>query len=526
MSTGSSRPTIGGLLMVVGLLIVSSLMVVSCGSGGSSSNGTGGNGPGGNGSCDISVGSEDCDNDSRTNNADNCPTVANTDQNDGDSDGVGDVCDVDDDNDGLVEIYDSAMLWAVHCDPDGTSYTAPMTDADGAVMLGSNGYPQCGTTANRNGALATKTPTDTTDCTAETAPDSGIYLCGYELGGDIDFPADWISLRDRDVGTSRNGSFSGIFEGNGYELNNLAYVSHGTEGSGLKQPVGGLFDGVEVTSTIIRNLAISGTLTAGSVDGIVGSTGGIAGFLAGTMIAVGSRATINDINIDISPSSGGLVGTTGGAIYSSFASGMLTAADKTFNSRLGGLVGTIIGSDATVDNSYVGGSVQGSPQDDVIGGLSGSSGPTTTNSYASATIDGGAGADFAGGLVGTLVPTVTNSYYDDAKVTVVTAGDDADTKNTTGTAVSDAQLRGCKQAAPIDTTNDPGGCANLYVGWSDTFWDFGARMQLPVLKYAQITAVAGSDCSEPGGAAIDSLPFRPNALAQPYCGKLQRGQTR
>ena len=509
----NSRPTLHSLLMIVGLLIVSSLVVVSCGSGGSSSNGTG-NGPGGNGSCDISVATEDCDEDTILNGVDNCPMVANLDQDNSDTDDMGNACDVDDDNDGLIEIYNTDMLWAVHCDPDGTSYTAPMTTADGATMLGTNGRPVCGT-ASTDGAADTAT----SDCTTETAP--GIYLCGYELGASFDFPTNWVSLPDR----GSNGSFSGIFEGNGYELNNLAYVSIGeSETNG-----GGLFDSVEVTSTIIRNLGIDGTLSAGSVDGIVGFTGGIAGSLGGTMIAVSSRATISDINVRSASATGALVGSLGGAIYSSFNSGTLTAAAKTSTANLGGLVGGISGSDGTVDNSYVGGTLQGSSQGDIVGGLSGNGGPRTTNSYVSASVNGGVGADFVGGLVGAGSLMAMTSYYNDANVKV--ANDDGsapDTKSNPGMMVTDAQLRGCKQGAPIDTGNDPGGCINLYVGWEDKFWDFGTRMELPALKYSPISEVAGDECSPTTGvdAAELAANFRPNAIAQPYCGKLLPGQGR
>ena len=56
---------------------------------------------------------------------------------------VTDADDVDDDNDGLIEIYDATMLWALHCNPDGTSYTAPMTTAEGDIMFDSDGYPLC-----------------------------------------------------------------------------------------------------------------------------------------------------------------------------------------------------------------------------------------------------------------------------------------------------------------------------------------------------------------------------------------------
>lgn len=48
----------------------------------------------------------DSDNDGVADHLDNCPTVANANQNDNDSDGQGDQCDSDDDNDGLPDLYE------------------------------------------------------------------------------------------------------------------------------------------------------------------------------------------------------------------------------------------------------------------------------------------------------------------------------------------------------------------------------------------------------------------------------------
>jgi hypothetical protein len=50
--------------------------------------------------------SADDDNDGVGNNGDNCPAVANVDQKDTDIDGVGDLCDSDDDNDGLSDAFE------------------------------------------------------------------------------------------------------------------------------------------------------------------------------------------------------------------------------------------------------------------------------------------------------------------------------------------------------------------------------------------------------------------------------------
>ena len=58
---------------------------------------------------------KDADGDSICTSIDNCPNTPNTDQADGDLDGIGDVCDCDEDNDGVV---DKVSVWGEDCIAD------------------------------------------------------------------------------------------------------------------------------------------------------------------------------------------------------------------------------------------------------------------------------------------------------------------------------------------------------------------------------------------------------------------------
>ena len=176
-------------------------------------------------------------------------TVGLTFTNDIDGDSVLNVDDVDDDNDGLIEIHNLDMFDHIRHNPGGTSYRS-------------------GSTATANTQGAPEEATD--DCKTVTA---GVYLCGYELARDLDFSDEksyavgsakksaWQPNKaDPDSATNEGfvgiDAFAGTFEGNGYSISQLYGRSiSGQSGSGLGTSMG-LFAGTTPTATI-RNMGVA-----------------------------------------------------------------------------------------------------------------------------------------------------------------------------------------------------------------------------------------------------------------------------
>ena len=97
-------------------------------------------------------------------------TTSLTADTDTDGDGVDNPMDIDDDNDGLIEIATAMELNNMRFDLEGHSYD--IQEDDGAGNEGSTmGAPTSATI----------------HCPEPTSTDSGVYLCGYELVADIDF---------------------------------------------------------------------------------------------------------------------------------------------------------------------------------------------------------------------------------------------------------------------------------------------------------------------------------------------------
>ena len=94
------------------------------------------------GTATITIINPDIDNDGVNNEIDNCPATANADQADNDSDGEGDICDIDDDNDGTPDLEDAFPTDAnesVDTDGDGVGNNADAFPNDATESFDTDG---------------------------------------------------------------------------------------------------------------------------------------------------------------------------------------------------------------------------------------------------------------------------------------------------------------------------------------------------------------------------------------------------
>ena len=252
---------------------------------------------------------DDLDGDSRNNGLDNCPFVANIEQADIDNNNIGDVCqdgdgdrivfasDIDDDGDGLIEIWNINMLNNIRYNLEGTSYKTSTTDS--GVETGCGGQ-------------------------------DGITSCnGYELMRDLDFRNN-RSYTDTSIKNSIttgtpgwetignvSTQFTGIFEGNRYIIRNL-YIARNINNAEENNYIGffGYIRNAEIRNTQLENISVIGT----------NYVGGLAGKAENSIIAnshstgtVAYRISLNGNNEGI----GGLVGyQLGGMITNSNVTGI------------------------------------------------------------------------------------------------------------------------------------------------------------------------------------------------------------
>ena len=347
----------------------------------------------------------DMDNDNVADTADNCPNVANTDQDAATGATAGRACDtdIDDDNDGLIEIWTLEQLHNIRYNLAGTSYDDEEadtgTDADTGITTGAGATEH----ANCNDGNTATT----------------VVLCGYELMQDLDFDLDGDGTTtnpdgtlDTDdtasphfvvadggwepIGTSTS-VFTATFEGNGFTINNLAIIS--------TQDSVGLFGAA--TGARIRNIGIVDASVGYSASVADVNTGGLVGHLVNSVISA-SHVTGNVYSNSSASRTGGLVGYS----FDSFivASYAAAAINTSFGSG-GGLVGIMQSSNSNfvyngIVASYATGNVEvtGGSGGGLLGNAQALSAPAVViASYATGDVDVGNRnniRDIAGGLIG------------------------------------------------------------------------------------------------------------------------------
>ena len=282
--------------------------------------------------------------------------------------------DVDQDDDGLIELCDLDALNAIRYQLDGSGYR----ESFDAIKI-------------------------TAGC-----PSSGCN--GYELHSDLDFNADdsyrninnkaawtnglgWLPIGDR------LSFFSARFEGNGHTISNL-YINRPSDYVGLFRATTKL---AKISDLVLSQTNIEGNSYVGSLAGH--NAGGVAyiGVEGGRLIGMGNNVgglfganagTIlnGDVMLEQVESSGhslgGLIGYNEGYITYSVADTSLSGV-----SQVGGLVGINIG--GVLTNSQADGTAQGS---DYVGGLVGLNRGRISASHAKGNVisDG----SYGGGLVG------------------------------------------------------------------------------------------------------------------------------
>ena len=336
--------------------------------------------------------------------------------------------DIDNDNDGLIELCYLEDVNAMHNNLSGTSLIKDtITHSDG-----------CGGGEDEDECFGYELVRDldfNDDDSYGSTANKVIYTVDDYAEGDDN---GW-----RPIGNSGN-AFASIFEGNGHTISNLTINRPNTDYVGL-------FGRTESNSKILNIGLLNVDVRASN------RAGGLVGQSEGTITnnyATGHVTGNNNI--------GGLVGfNIDGNMTNNYATASVEGS-----LQVGGLAG--YRQRATITNSYASGDVAGGSR---IGGLVGGNQKSNviaiTNSYATGSVTGN---NNIGGLVGSSLGSgdtnnITNSYWD-TSTTRVSTSDGGTGKDTT-----DLQ-------SPTTATG-------IYMNWDTTNWDYGTGSQYPALKYAQ-----------------------------------------
>ena len=275
-----------------------------------------------------------------------------------DGDGFINEIDVDDDNDGLIEIATETEFNNVRLNLEGTGYKDSGTFNDG---LDGN----------------------TTGC-----PNAGTGCNGYELVADIDLSGTWTPI----------GTFTATFDGNNNRISGLRISSGSNVG------IFSILNNATIKNLKLANVDIDGGSNIGALAAQVNNSTISNIELIGDANQTASTTEINGTGVNV----GGLVGAfrSGTIIDASSSLTIKGAGDNT-----GGLVGQFLF--GSIKNSNSSGSVSTSGGADNVGGLVGKSGSGTTisNSWTSGNISStGSNSNNYGGLVGESIGVISNSW--------------------------------------------------------------------------------------------------------------------
>ncbi len=376
---------------------------------------------------------------------------------------------IDQDNDGLIDISTLEQLNAIRYQLDGTGY--------------------------RESASTMKI---TAGCPVDGCK-------GYELIRDLDFTdngsyrnaplnnMEWTNGEGWEPIGNRWESFSSIFKGNGHTISNLMINRPTKDFVGLFAMTNNaaVIDGIDLYKVDIRGDDYVGALVGKNSGGVIINSG-----------VSGDSSTTTSKIVGTGQKIGGLVGVNmNGKVINSFAIARVVGqTDDNEGYSVGGLIGL---NNGIVSNSYAAGDINGE------GGVGGLVGQNQTgqihNSYARAAVIGN---NYIGGLVGSNSrSSITNSYWERTSTF---------TSNNDGVGVSARALK----SLPTDT--------NLYSEWSTEVWDFGTDQQYPTLKYANPQCIGADntnyceDLSENQREIVESLC--PERDTPDHCGKLTSGQ--